>query len=169
MNRNHLWKLFLIVFVVAWSAFEIYPPNGRSILDVFQEEGSRRDATFTNILQRAQELQKENPNRSLFADLKDAVGTNEIARYFPFDVKGEKNPTSVVLFSLQLEAAGRIKLGLDFQRGSSALALQVAPSSSVVTTTKKLSQPGKRATPGSFLLQAVEDNAGGVLLAFDIE
>src|ERR1043166_246097 len=144
MNRNHLWKLFLIVFVVAWSAFEIYPPNGRSILDVFQEEGSPRDATFTNILQRAQELQKENPNRSLFADLKDAVGTNEIARYFPFDVKGEKNPTSVVLYRLQQEAAGRIKLGLDLQGGTSFL---------VVMDTNKLSQSSQRDTA---LADAVE-------------
>ena len=87
MNRNHLWKLLLIVFVVAWSAFEIYPPSGRNIIEVFNEEASKKDATFSNIVERAQAIQKENTNRPPFAALKEAVGTNDIARYFPFDVK----------------------------------------------------------------------------------
>src|ERR1051325_9106257 len=121
MNRNHLWKLLLIVFVVAWSAFEIYPPNGRNVIDVFAEEAAKRDATFTNILQRAQQLQKENTNLTGFAVLKQAVGTNDIARYFSFDVKGEKDPISAVLYRVQQEAAGRIKLGLDLQGGTSFL------------------------------------------------
>src|SRR6266478_6532543 len=137
MNRNHLWKLLLIIFVVAWAAFEIYPPNGRSIIEVFNEEDSRKDANFSNIVARAQQLQKENPNRSLFADLKDALGTNEIARYFPFDVKGEKNPNSAVLYHLQQEAAGRIKLGLDLQGGTSFL---------VEMDTNKLTQSSQKDT-----------------------
>src|SRR5213596_2341182 len=110
MNRNHLWKFLLIVFVIAWSAFEMYPPTGRNIVEVFQEEALRqkRDATFTNILQKAEQLQKENTNRPPFAVLKEAIGTNEIARYFPFDVKAEKDQTSAVLYRLQQEAAGKI-------------------------------------------------------------
>src|SRR5438874_1108106 len=104
MNRNHLWKLLLIVFVVAWSAFETYPPNGRNIIEVFKEEASRTDAAFSNIVQTAYQIQKENPKRPAFAALKEAVGTNDIARYFPFDVKGEKNPGTAVLYHLQQEA-----------------------------------------------------------------
>src|SRR4051812_39253959 len=144
MNRNHLWKLLFIVFIVAWSAFEIYPPNGRNIIEVFKEEASKKDANFTNIVERAQQLQKENPNRSVFADLKEAVGTNEIARYFPFDVKGEKNPNSAVLNRLQQAAAGRIKLGLDLQGGTSFL---------VEMDTSKLTQSSQKDTA---LADAVE-------------
>ena len=137
MNRNHLWKFLLIVFVVAWSAWEIYPPNGRSILEVFNENAVRKDATLTNILERAQQLQKEKPGQSLFADLKEAVGTNDIARYFPFDVKGEKDPNSAVLYRLQQEASGRIKLGLDLQGGTSFM---------VKMDTNKLSQSSQKDT-----------------------
>src|SRR5438067_4454714 len=104
MNRNHLWKFLIIVFVVAWSAFEIYPPTGRNIIEVFNEEGARKDANFTNIVQRAQQLQKENTNLTAFAALKQAVGTNEIARYFPIDVKGEKDPISATLYRIQQDA-----------------------------------------------------------------
>src|ERR1051325_11529421 len=108
MNRNHLWKLLLILFVVAFSLFVSYPPTGRNILEVFQEESlpTKRDANFTNILQRAQQLEKKTTNRAPFAILKDAVGTNEIARYFPYAVQDEKNPTSAVLYPLQQVAAG---------------------------------------------------------------
>jgi len=137
MNRNHLWKLLLIVFVVAWSAFEIYPPNGLNIIEVFNEEASKKDATFTNILDRARSIQKENTNRPPFAALKEAVGTNDVARYFPFDVKGEKNPSSAVLYHLQQEAAGRIKLGLDLQGGTSFL---------VEMDTNKLTQSSQKET-----------------------
>src|SRR5258708_540618 len=137
MNRNHLWKLLLIAFVVAWSAFETYPPNGRNIIEVFQEEASKKDAAFSNIVERAQAIQKENTNRPPFAVLKEAVGTNAIAHYFPFDVKGEKNPTGAVLTHLQQEAAGRIKLGLDLQGGTSFL---------VEMDTNKLSQSSQKDT-----------------------
>src|SRR5438270_328000 len=119
MNQNHLWKLLLILFVVAWSAFEIYPPSGQNVIEVFKEEAIKKDATFTNILERAQQLQKESTNRPPFAILKEAVGTNDISGYFPFDVKGEKDPTSAALYRLQQDAAGKIKLGLDLQGGTS--------------------------------------------------
>ncbi len=146
MNRNHLWKLLLILFVVAWSGFEIYPPNAQNIVDVFQEEAGmvKRDAAFTNILERARQIQKENTNRPPFAILKEAVGTNDIARYFPFDVTGEKEPNSAVLYRLQQEAAGRIKLGLDLQGGTSFL---------VEMDTSKLTQSSQK---DSALRDAVE-------------
>ena len=106
---------------MAWALFEIYPPTGRSVLEVFQEQAQKRDAAFTNILQRAQELEKELPGRT-YANLKDAVGTNDITRYFPqFTAKGEKDPNSYVLHRLQQTAAGKIKLGLDLQGGTSFL------------------------------------------------
>src|SRR5204862_3393725 len=108
------------------------------------EEAAKKDATFTNILQRAQRLQKENTNRPPFAILKEVVGTNEIARYFPFDVKGEKDPTTAVLYRLQQEAAGRIKLGLDLQGGTSFL---------VEMETNKLGQSSQKDTA---LADAVE-------------
>jgi len=121
MKRSHLWKLLLTIFIVAWAAFEIYPPKGRSVLEVFKERAQKPDATFTNILERAHELEKELPGRT-YANLKEAVGTNDITRYFPqFNAKGEKDPSSYVLHRLQQTAAGKIKLGLDLQGGTSFL------------------------------------------------
>ena len=144
MNRNHLWKLLIIVFVVAWSAFEMYPPTARNIIEVFKEEAQRKDPAFTNIVERAQQLQKEAPTRPLFSDLKEAVGTNDIAHYFPYDVKGEKEKTTAVLYHLQQVAAGKIKLGLDLQGGTSFL---------VKMDTNKLTQSSQKDTA---LVDAVE-------------
>jgi SecD/SecF fusion protein len=121
MNRSHLWKLLLIAFVVIWSIFEFTPPSSRDLLLEFQRNARRPDATFSNIVQRAQELQKEMPNRT-FANLKEAVGTNEIAHYFPqFNVKGQKEPNRFVLHQIQRQASGKVRLGLDLQGGSSFL------------------------------------------------
>jgi len=72
-----------------------------------------------NIVRRAHELQRARPDRA-FADLQDAIGTNDITRYFPFfaEATNEVNPTVSILNQLQREAAGRIKLGLDLQGGT---------------------------------------------------
>ncbi len=97
MNRNHLWKLVLILFVVLWSFYEMYPPRGRDLVQVFRDRAVSRDATFTAILQRAQQLQKSRPERQ-YGNLQDAIGTNDITRYFPyFEAKNESHPTTYIL------------------------------------------------------------------------
>src|SRR4029453_11779236 len=70
-----------------------------------------------------QELQAKEPERS-YDNLFEAIGTNNITRYFPrfaSAVKNEAHPTTFILNRLQREAAGRIKLGLDLQGGTSFL------------------------------------------------
>src|SRR5712692_5295066 len=123
MNRNHLWKFLLIVFILVWALFEVSPPVGRNVIDVFQERAARdkKDTAYSNLVARARALQQQTPERT-FGNLKEAVGTNDIARYFPFiDVSGQKDPARFILSRLQRDAAGKIKLGLDLQGGSSFL------------------------------------------------
>ncbi|MBI3851687.1 MAG: protein translocase subunit SecD [Verrucomicrobia bacterium] len=121
MNRNNLWKWIFVVLTVIWSFYEIYPPNGRDLTLVFQERAVRRDAAYTNIIDTLKPLQQKNAERA-FGNLLDAIGTNDITRYFPFfEIKQEANPTRAILNRLQREAAGRIKRGLDLQGGTSFL------------------------------------------------
>ncbi|MEK7706507.1 MAG: hypothetical protein AAB380_00720, partial [Verrucomicrobiota bacterium] len=118
MNRNHFWKLVFIGIVVAWSLYEIYPPQGRDLVQVFQERARGSDATFSNIVYQARELQKGHPARA-FRNLQMAVGTNDITKYFPIvQTRNELYPTTFILNRLQREAAGRIKLGIDLQGGT---------------------------------------------------
>jgi SecD/SecF fusion protein len=123
MNRNLFWKSFLVLFVLGWALYELYPPTGRNVIDVFAQRADRqrRDAAFTNIVNRARELDKQLPDRA-YANLRDAVGTNDATRYFPWvDVKGETDPNARVLQFVQQEAAGKIRLGLDLRGGTSFL------------------------------------------------
>ena len=122
MNQKHLWQLLLIIFVVAWSVVELTPPTGRDLMADFQAKAIKKDAAFSNIVATAERLQKELPGRT-FGNLKDAVGTNDITPYFGhlFNPKGEKNPSAWMLNKLQRESAGKIKLGLDLQGGTSFL------------------------------------------------
>jgi SecD/SecF fusion protein len=123
MNRNHLYKLILVVLVVAWSVYELTPLQTHNIIDVFKERAyaQRHDADYTNILTKAEELDKQFPDRN-FGNLKLAVGTNDLTHYFPFlDTKDKKDPNLFVLNWLQQQAAGKVKLGLDLQGGTSWL------------------------------------------------
>jgi SecD/SecF fusion protein len=121
MNPNNRWKLLFVVLVVAWSFYEMYPPVGRNLAKEFQARAVKKDKTFSEILERSRNLQQERPERA-FANLAEAIGTNDITRYFPsFQVKDERDPSRAVLNRLQKDAAGKIKLGLDLQGGTSFL------------------------------------------------
>ena len=120
MNRNNTWKWLLVAFVLAWSLHELYPPTGRDLVEVFEEKSASRDTNFAAIVQQARKLQGTAPQPS-FANLRDAVGTNDLTRYFDYKLAGESEPSRAILNRLQREAAGRLKLGLDLQGGSSFL------------------------------------------------
>src|SRR5437660_978267 len=122
MNRNNLWRLVLVVSVIVWSLFELYPPRGRDLVQVFREKAvNRGDTNFTAIVQKAVMLEKAAPDKP-YENLKEAIGTNDITKFFPFyEAKTEAHPTSFILNRLQREAAGRIRLGLDLQGGTSFL------------------------------------------------
>jgi SecD/SecF fusion protein len=126
MNRNHFWKLAFILLVLVWSVYEMYPPTSRDLIDYFRTKArvNREESTaFNAIVQRAQELEKERPGQA-YTNLRDAIGTNDIARYFLYmfpDAAKEAHPTLTVLNGLQRKGAGRIHLGLDLQGGISFL------------------------------------------------
>jgi SecD/SecF fusion protein len=91
------------------------------LIEKFRERAVQRDTNFNAIVTRAMELQKQSPQKP-YENLRDAIGTNDIVRYFPFyQAKNEARPTSFILNRLQREAAGRIRLGLDLQGGTSFL------------------------------------------------
>jgi len=121
MNRTYLWKILLVVFVVAWALFAIYPPTGSSVIEMFKRRAVEADETFNAIVTKAEQLQAEAPERE-FLNLLEAVGTNEVSHYFPFiNASAERNPSYYTLTQLQKLCAGRIRLGLDLQGGTSFL------------------------------------------------
>jgi SecD/SecF fusion protein len=117
MNRNHFWRLVIILGIVAWSIVEMYPPTNRDLVPFFRDRAVNRDARFATIFARAQEFGKSRPDQG-YENVQEAVGTNDLTRYFPFfEAQNEPHPTTYILNRLQREAAGRIKLGLDLQGG----------------------------------------------------
>src|SRR5438067_1732628 len=123
MNRNNFWRFILVVLVILWSLYEVYPPKGRNLVQVFREKArnTRGDTNFTAIISKAMTLEKVAPDKT-YENLKEAVGTNDISKYFPFpEARTEAQPTRYILNQLQREAAGRIRLGLDLQGGTSFL------------------------------------------------
>jgi SecD/SecF fusion protein len=121
MKQNNLWKFLFVVFIIGWSFVQMYPPKSRDLVKEFASRSVARDATFTNILERADALQAAGTN-SEFANLRAAVGPNDIQGYFTFiNASNETDPTTFILNRLQRDASGRIKLGLDLQGGTAFL------------------------------------------------
>ncbi len=121
------------------------PPTSRNLLEEFQRKAVNTDTNFTAIVERARQLEKEFPGRS-FANLTEAAGTNTFIRYFPsVNVAAGTDPRKAILHRLQRDGAGRIKLGLDLQGGTSFL---------VAMETNQLSQAEIKARGA--LSQAVE-------------
>ena len=121
MNKNNNFGRFLLVIaIIVWSLFEIYPPSSRNLVQQFSSRAQNEDDTFKAILTQTAALQKAGTND--FAALQLATGTNDLQKYFPFiGAQNQVHPNLFILNRLQRDAAGKIKLGLDLQGGTSFL------------------------------------------------
>ncbi|MCL4181464.1 MAG: hypothetical protein KJ072_27460, partial [Verrucomicrobia bacterium] len=120
MKNRNFW-VFMVVLALGWSIWEIYPPTDQDLIDYVEQRAQNVDTNFTRITAEAREWREGVQERS-FVSLLRAVGTNDFTRYFPqYDVTDEVDPARAIVQRLQREAAGRIKLGLDLQGGTSFL------------------------------------------------
>jgi SecD/SecF fusion protein len=144
MNKNNnLGRFLLVIAIILWALFEVYPPTSRDLVQQFTSRAQNRDAAFTNILADTAVMTKAGTNE--FAALQLATGTNELQKYFPFiGAQNQVHPNLFILNKLQRDAAGKIKLGLDLQGGTSFL---------VEMDTTKLSNTNETS---SALSQAIE-------------
>ena len=121
MRRNNFGRFILVICIILWALFEVYPPTSRDLVREFSRRAENKDATFTNILARVELLQKAGTNTE-FACLQAAAITNDLQPYFRFvSAKDQLYPNTFILNQLQRDASGRIKLGLDLQGGTSFL------------------------------------------------
>jgi SecD/SecF fusion protein len=123
--KNRVFWTVLVVIVLAWSLYNLLPVQGNPLFAEFQQRANpvRRDEAWTNIINRLNELQRANPDRQ-FANLIEAIGTNDITRYFAFpEAAKQDEPTRYILNRLQRDAAGKVRLGLDLQGGTSFLVM----------------------------------------------
>ena len=117
MSRNNTWRWAIVLFVTFWAAYELIPPTPRDLIETFRNHASGTDTNFNAIVARAEAMQKTN-SANTYGNLKTAVGTNDISRYFPtISTAGEANRSDAVLKGIQKKAAGKIRLGLDLQGG----------------------------------------------------
>jgi SecD/SecF fusion protein len=119
-QNNNLWKFLFVLFIICWSFYQMYPPTSRDLVKEFASRADNQDAAFSNILARVDALQKSGTN-SEFANLRAAIGTNDIQSYFSINASNELDPTTFILNRLQRDASGKIKLGLDLQGGTAFL------------------------------------------------
>lgn len=127
MNRSHLWKLVLILLVVAWSVSEIYPPTSKDLIEAFEQQSSTPNKTFDEIVKKAQQLDASNTDRApgiTYSNLLVAISTNDIRPFFPsnyINAAVERDVTRGILNRVQRSAAGQFRLGLDLQGGTQFL------------------------------------------------
>jgi SecD/SecF fusion protein len=124
MNRNHFWKLAFILFVVFWSFSEIWPPTSRNLVEAFDAKAANVDSNYNGIIKLARELEAKSPEHGSYSNLLAAINGQDISRYFPSNWVSTANRTGAtksILNRIQRDSAGRFKLGLDLQGGTSFL------------------------------------------------
>jgi SecD/SecF fusion protein len=127
---------------------------GRNVIEEFERNAYRTDATFNTILARAKAMQATNDVRT-FGNLRDAIGTNDITRYFPqINITNETRPTEAILNKLQRSGQGQIKLGLDLQGGTSFLVEM--DTNRLVSVSGDTNAPAPAQEMGVVLSQAIE-------------
>ncbi len=129
------------------------------MVQAFSHRAVHRDADFTNILDRVTALGKDGVNRSEFAQIETATGTNDLQKYFPYftGAANQVRPNIYILNRLQRDASGKIKLGIDLQGGTSFL---VEMDTNVLLSTVNTNAQQQ---PQSVLTSAALDQAISVL------
>jgi len=118
MKQNNLNWFIVVICIVLWSVYEVYPPTTRDLVAEFASRGQNQDAAFKQIVTQATEIQKAGTNTT-FAALQEAIGTNDLLKYFPnFNASNQVRPNLYILNRLQRSVAGKIKLGIDLQGGT---------------------------------------------------
>src|ERR1019366_3309263 len=121
MKHNNLGRFILVICIILWSLYQVYPPTSRDLLVEFSSRAQNQDATFKAITAQASAYQRAGTNNEFIA-LQTAIGTNDIQRYFSFiRATNQIHPNTFILNRLQRDASGKIKLGLDLQGGTSFL------------------------------------------------
>ena len=119
MTRKNVYQLIATGIVLLLFVPFLFPPVGHDFTEDFMARAKNRDAAFSNIVAKFEAMSKTNSNRA-YGNLKDAIGTNDLTKYFPnyTAAKNEKSPTAYILNRLQRDASGKIRLGLDLQGGT---------------------------------------------------
>ena len=105
MNRSHLWKFLIIVFILVWSILEMMPPTSRDLLlDRFHRRGylpgleSRHRCSTRTIARLRRSISTSKPSRDVgciddeiarfvwqaakqIGEVFGALGLNEIATF----------------------------------------------------------------------------------------
>jgi hypothetical protein len=91
----------LVIFLAAWAFSEITPPTNKPLIDLFEQDATVTDENRTlleTVVAEARRLEEANPGRT-YANLFDAIGTNDITGLFPGIniATDEAQPVKVVL------------------------------------------------------------------------
>jgi len=92
MKHPRIWWS-VIVLLVAWSIYNVYPPRNQDLINYFVDHAVRPNKVFNEIVSTARKLQQEHPGVAReFENLKEAIGTNDI-KYFSLILTSTRRPT----------------------------------------------------------------------------
>jgi hypothetical protein len=90
MKRNNTTRAIVILLVLAWAIFEMQPPTDRPLVEVFDQQASNKDAAYAPIIAAAKaSFSPTNAPSVQYRSLREAVGTNDLTKFFNFSTKGE--------------------------------------------------------------------------------
>ena len=75
-NNNLAW-FFVVIAVICWSLYEIYPPTSGDLLAAFSNRAENKDATFSAIVTEAEALQKTGTNSEFSAFLRTRTAATD--------------------------------------------------------------------------------------------
>jgi SecD/SecF fusion protein len=124
MNKSLTWRTILVMLVVAWAAYTLYPLQPVDLIHYFDSHAKNKDAAYQKFM--AKVIERTNSVPSAYLNLRETAREEKIAltnyfqgrRFYRPDIK---DPNQAILVVLQRGAQGTIKLGLDLIGGNSFL------------------------------------------------
>ncbi len=123
MSGNILWKFLLTAAIIFWCAMSITPLQDRPFEDYIVAQVTAEEATFADVLQRAEARVDASESPTLFIALRD-LGVEEgidYAQFFPqinvADIANQNKRNDILLKHILKTAQSQLRLGLDLKGG----------------------------------------------------
>ena len=144
MQKQPIFGRFMLVAILAvWTFFEWYPPQGKNVIDLFDQTAVGNQELIVADLKEASAELREGENLTK-TQWEAAIGDTDLRDLFPQHTNGmagelgltnswaapneeeQKQINSEILKEIQKDSTGKVKLGLDLS-GGTQFVVQVMP------------------------------------------
>ncbi|MEA2013128.1 MAG: protein translocase subunit SecD [Verrucomicrobiota bacterium] len=119
MGKSIIWRFIIIAIILGAWGYSIFPYKDKPFYPQFETMAENKDETFTKLIAKAEDLQKENKLLTPSFAILNAAKQQQIQLNKYFTVPMQEEPANEQIIDyIRHKCQGKLKLGLDLRGGT---------------------------------------------------